>query len=146
MRKVELLSLATSFEALCASGVKKSMQKTESFTKRYEARKRTFIKEKVRKDCPINFCIYAAGKKNGALCKGERKCRLCDRKNYAYPILTDEDCRRHLLSPSASNKIQKITEHQKAGVHSFLLVFTIESGDQCRQILEEVKKSFPKGF
>ena len=90
--------------------------------------------------CPINACISDNDKKHCALCRGKVRYALKDIKGHRYPIMTDMDCRMHLLSEMAQNNIAEIPSYKEIGIHSFLCSFTIEDKQTCLQVLNTLKE------
>ena len=90
--------------------------------------------------CPINACILDNDKKHCSLCRGNVRYALKDIKGHRYPIMTDMDCRMHLLSEVPQQNISQIPYYKEIGIQSFLCSFTIENKQACLQILKKLKE------
>lgn len=136
--QIVLLSLENDIDSMQAI--------TQSFTKRYKQEGNFacqvygHLELMLSEYCPINACISDNDKKNCALCRGKASYALKDLKGHRYPIMTDMDCRMHLLSEHPQDDIHKIPTYQTIGIQSFLCSFTIEDKQTCSQILQNIKQ------
>ena len=81
--------------------------------------------------------------------KPMRDCGLCRKKQFVlkdvkqnrYPILTDLSCRMHLLHSEAVNEISEIKKYQKMGISNFQIVFTTETANEVKHIMQQVKEN-----
>ena len=90
--------------------------------------------------CPIQAVLKDDGKKNCGLCRGTTRYDLKDLKGHRYPILTDQQCRMHLLSEKPMDRIAEWPMFQQAHITSPLLIFTIEDAHQVMRVLEKLKE------
>lgn len=81
--------------------------------------------------------------------KPMRDCGLCRKKQFVlkdvkqnrYPILTDLSCRMHLLHSEVVNEISEIKKYQEMGISNFQIVFTMESANEVKHIMQQVKEN-----
>lgn len=77
----------------------------------------------------------------------QRHCNLCRKKQYGlkdmkqhiYPIMSDLNCRMHLLHSDIVNEIDQIPMYQKMGIQSFQVVFTIETSKEVQQVMKALQ-------
>lgn len=81
------------------------------------------------KNCPIKAAGYCANGKSDYV--------LRDRKNEEFPIICTKDCRAVLLNSKPIYTADKLEDLIKTGINSIRLVFTVESGEKCREIISE---------
>lgn len=87
--------------------------------------------------CPVG--IYCGGKKNGRFCalKGNKDSfYLKDRKNVDFPVMTDcQRCYSVILNNAPISVLSKFNEIKEIGAEFYRLSFTLESGEEAKEIL-----------
>jgi len=103
------------------------------------------------KPCPIEVIAY--GKltlmtmancpiKAAGLCKkNDKSLRLRDRKNQEFGIICTDNCTAELINSKPIYMADKIDDLKKAGVNIARLVFTDETYDTTKRIIEEYKNA-----
>lgn len=78
-------------------------------------------------------------KKSGALCTGS----LTDRRGTVFPLYGMPDCTNILYNSVPVYMADRMREVQSAGVSVMHFIFTDESRDRCRKIIEAYKNGTP---
>ena len=100
----------------------------------------------ISKYCPIQK-KYNVEKKNCNLCMKERH-YLVDRMGFKFPIIKGEGCYTKILNCKKTYLLHNLIELKKMGISSFLLDFSIETGEETKEIIrlfkEGLNKEMPK--
>lgn len=89
------------------------------------------------RNCPL--------KAAGVCQKHTDRYRLRDRKGYEFPICCTEDCTAQLLNSKAIYTADRLTEILSTGIDSISLMFTDESGAECKRIIKEYQTALSGG-
>ena len=108
---------------------------------------------------PINLGIMAYGKRDMMITNhciiannlnySDKKCQFCkvnndfvleDEYQNKMHILTNDECQNRILEPNPINYIKEIKEYIDLGINKILLVFTTESKEQVKKVINEYKK------
>lgn len=98
--------------------------KTELMVSEYCPIGSTFGNKSAKKDC------------NGVCMKD--KFTLIDRMNEQFKVLTDNNCRSHILNSLPINLIEEIDELKSFNVNNFRIDFTDESYEDVKNILNQI--------
>lgn len=80
-------------------------------------------------NCPVKAC--------GKCAKSGRVYSLKDRKNEVFPLLCTENCVSRLINSKPVYMADKWDVIKGTGADFAKLVFTVESGEECRKIISE---------
>lgn len=92
-----------------------------------------------------NHCIIANNlnytDKNCQFCKANNDFIIEDEYHNQMHILTNDDCQNRILEPNPINYLKDIDNYISLGINKILLVFTTESKEQVKKIINEYKKT-----
>ncbi len=92
--------------------------------------------------CAINACEKDSDKKNCCLCRNDAHYMLENMKKERYPLYGDEQCRMHVLHHTPRNFLHHLGDLAKEGISYVQCNFTIESKEETRHILNQVKEGW----
>lgn len=92
------------------------------------------VENMIMEHCMISQYYFHKKVKGCQKCKGHSY-RLIDRKNVAFPLFTDQNCRNHVFN----SKTLYIDDYRKMNLSTFLM-FTNESMNEITKVLQECNK------
>ena len=91
-----------------------------------------------------NHCIIANNlnytDKNCKFCHANNDFLIEDEYHNQMCILTNEDCQNRILEPMPINYLNDINKYLDLGINKILLVFTTETKEQVKKIINQYKK------
>lgn len=111
------------------------------------------------KELPLNIGIMAYGKRDMMITNHciiannlnytDKNCKFChanndflieDEYHNQMCILTNEDCQNRILEPIPINYLNDIKKYLDLGINKILIVFTTETKEQVKKIINQYKK------